>query len=236
MSLCLLFSVSEDVRQWRGDRQRAEDQVQPALEQNSVWRPLQASSCRYTHRNTFTFFLMKFVFLLILILLLVTPLFLPSCLRSQREITSVAYWTRPCRLTRWWKTATTLTVTWSPCCVNQRTSSTPPFPLPTPPRPCRAARSVPSLLLFLQGLNLNTWRLVFLGVLSEMQMYFVCHITTDRTSQWTLCGLWPCPSSPQHFSLCICWLCIVRHWGTKITQQAELKERGMKECFLIAEV
>ena len=60
----------------------------------------------------------------------------------QRELTSAASWTRPCRRTRSWRIATTPTVTWLPCFVSQRTSSTLPSPPPTRPRHCRAARSV----------------------------------------------------------------------------------------------
>lgn len=44
----MLFSVSEDAGQWRDDRQRTENQVQPALEQNPLWRSVQAPPYRYT--------------------------------------------------------------------------------------------------------------------------------------------------------------------------------------------
>lgn len=70
-----------------------------------------------------------------------TPTYLPYCF-SQRELTSATFWTRPHRRTRWWRTATTPTVKWSPCCANQRTSSMLPSPPPTQLRHCRAARSV----------------------------------------------------------------------------------------------
>lgn len=80
-------------------------------------------------------------------------------LPTQRALTSATSWTRQCRPTRWWGTATTPTVTWSPCCVNQRTSSTPPSPLPTRPRHYRAARSVWHLYIFV--CELKYWECAF---------------------------------------------------------------------------
>jgi len=51
--MCVLCSsVFEDAGWRRDDRQWPENQVQPTLEQNPVWRTLQAPSHRYTHTNT----------------------------------------------------------------------------------------------------------------------------------------------------------------------------------------
>lgn len=68
----------------------------------------------------------------------------PSNITSlpQRELISATSWTRPSRRTRSWRTATTPTVKWSPCCVNRRMSSMLPFPPPTRPGHCKAARCV----------------------------------------------------------------------------------------------
>lgn len=88
-------------------------------------------------------------------------------LPTQRALTSATSWTRQCRPTRWWGTATTPTVTWSPCCVNQRTSSTPPSPLPTRPRHYRAARSVWHLYIFV--CELKYWECAFF-----LFFFYVC--------------------------------------------------------------
>lgn len=189
-SLCSRPLVSEDAGQWRNDRQRAEDQVQPALEQNSLRRPLQAPSNRYAKEDCCSHLLLVLGFFKFFIYLLgplhteraakeqqeipnlldtnlsckfmrcKKPSLSPSNpLPTQRALTSAASWTRQCRPTRWWGTATTPTVTWSPCCVNQRTSSTPPSPLPTRPRHYRAARSVWHLYIFV--CELKYWECAF---------------------------------------------------------------------------
>lgn len=63
-----------------------------------------------------------------------------SLLSLQRGIIFAIYWTRQCRLIRWWKGVTMNIVGWLLCSASQRMRSVPPYRLPTLPRLCRAVR------------------------------------------------------------------------------------------------